>query len=409
MLLPPLRTMALLVSAACATNTHPDEGSDPVHTTMACETPASDTFVRPFEVDAKQYPFTSCAMQTEHGVMHYIDEGPRDAEHTVLMVHGNPTWSFLYRNIARELIADGHRVIVPDHLGMGMSDIPTTADFDYRPRTHSDHLEELVVALDLDGITVVGQDWGGPIGLGMATRQPDRIRSLLFMNTWAWSIDPSDPGTDHQVVDWYHQAKQTEVALPGWFCQFALPGQSDIMAREADPTEGAVYEAVLEAYLAPHIDPATGAYVTDEPCAPMQIFAESILDDDAYQGEVEQGLSELVGKPYALLTGQSDILFGALRCDLDAPSPCPGEATCQCVAEVLPSRTEADCGTASEDFHVCVEPDGSLIEPNADRFVELLGTDGLVLRESIPASDHMVQEDAPDDVIAALRALLAAD
>jgi haloalkane dehalogenase len=406
----PLRPAAtfLLFAGMAGCGSSPEEPTDTAALTN-CETPGSADFVRPFSVDAEQYPFESCAFETDYGLLHYIDEGPRDAQHTVVMVHGNPTWSFLYRNIAKALVDDGHRVVVPDHLGMGMSDIPSTADFDYRPRSHSAHLEDLVDALDLQNVTVVSQDWGGPIGLGMATRQADRIRSLLIMNTWAWSIDPDEPGTDHQVVDWYDQASQTEQALPGWFCQFAFPGQSEIMAAEVDPTGGAVFEAVLDAYLSPHIDPDTGAYVTGEPCAPMQILAESILDDDAYQAEVEAGMTALAGKPYALLTGQSDILFGALRCDQDAESPCPGASTCACVEEVLPSRTAPDCATASADFHVCVQPDGSLIEPNADRFVALLGSGSLVHRVSIPEADHMVQEDAPDAVIEALRSLLATD
>jgi haloalkane dehalogenase len=363
--------------------------------------------VRPFAVDPNLYPFESCAMHTKHGLLHYVDEGPRDATPTVLMLHGNPTWSFLYRNIARDLIGDGHRVVIPDHLGMGMSDIPSTSSFDYRPRSHSAHLEELVVALDLDNITLVVQDWGGPIGLGMATRQPDRIASVLVMNTWAWSIDPENPGTDHAVVDWYDQATQLEATAPGWFCLYALPGQAELMAAEADPSMGHAYEAVRSAYISPAIDPESGDYVTDEPCAPMQIFAESILDDNAYQAEVEAGLAALEGVPYGLLTGQSDILFGALRCDINADNVCPGTASCECVADVLPSRVDADCSTAPQEYHVCVEAGGSLLEPSADRFSQLLG-DSLVLRESIPQSDHMVQEDAPDQVVAAIRTLLEA-
>jgi pimeloyl-ACP methyl ester carboxylesterase len=324
------------------------------------------------------------------------------------MVHGNPTWSFLYRNIARELVSDGHRVVLPDHLGMGMSDVPSTSEFDYRPRSHARHLNELVVALDLDNVTLVVQDWGGPIGLDMATRQPDRIAGILIMNTWAWSIDADDPGEYHGLIDWYNQATQMAQVMPDFFCAMALPGQAAIMAAEADPTEGEVYDAVLAAYVSPAIDPVTGEYRTDEPCAPMQIFAESIVDDDAFQGEVETRLSALAGTPYALLFGLSDILFGALRCDADGSAPCPGTSTCTCDPVLLPSRVEADCATASADFHVCLEPDGSSLQPYADRFVELLGEDSLVMREVVPESDHMVQEDAPERVVEAIRALVAA-
>lgn len=95
-------------------------------------TPASTTFSRPFEVDAEDFSFRSCAFETSASTMHYIDEGPRDASETVLMVHWNPTWSFLYRNIAKTMIEDGHRVVALDHLGTGMSDVPLTSEFDYR-------------------------------------------------------------------------------------------------------------------------------------------------------------------------------------------------------------------------------------------------------------------------------------
>jgi len=162
--------LTLMIGACGSSSTPMDTADDATGSVAPCVTDESTTFVRPFEVDASQYPFDSCAYETGSGLLHYVDAGPRDATHTVVMVHGNPTWSFLYRNIARELVAEGHRVIIPDHLGMGMSEVPSTASFDYLPRSHSENLERLVVALDLGNVTLVVQDWGGPIGLGMATR-----------------------------------------------------------------------------------------------------------------------------------------------------------------------------------------------------------------------------------------------
>ncbi|MEO0323586.1 MAG: alpha/beta fold hydrolase [Myxococcota bacterium] len=377
-------------------------------TLTGCATPASESFARPFEVSAEDYPFRSCAFETDAGLIHYIDEGPPDAEETIVVVHGNPTWSFLYRNIATAMIADGHRFVALDHLGMGMSDIPPTSEFDYRPRHHAANLEALVVALDLENITLVVQDWGGPIGLGMATRQPDRIGRILIMNTWAWSVDAEDPGLYHEAVAWSAQAKALKELRPTAFCDFFLPGQSELTAAEVDPTRGALYERVVDAYVSPHID-ATGGFRTTEPCAPMQIFAESITDDDAFQGEVEAVLDVLVGKPYALLFGLSDELFGALRCHADSP-PCPGASTCECDPELLPSRVAGGCeDPAAAEFHVCKEPDGAILEPYADRFELLLGTDAQVSRDVVPGADHMIQEWAPEQVIAALRGLIASE
>jgi len=375
-----------------------------------CLTPASTSFVRPFEVNAEDYPFRSCAFETAVGTIHYLDEGPRDAPETILVVHGNPTWSFLYRNIAKAMIDDGHRVVALDHLGMGMSDVPLTSEFDYRPRSHADHLEDLVVALDLKNVTLVVQDWGGPIGLGMATRQPDRISRLLIMNTWAWSIDADEPGDYHELIGWTNDVKKYKAFKPTFFCELALPGQSELNAAEADPSRGALYERVLAAYLAPAIDPVTGDYRTSEPCAPMQIFAESISDDDAFQAEVEGRMKALRGKPYALLFGLSDQLFGALRCNTALDPACPTGTSCSCDEELLPARVEGGCSDpAAAQFHVCKGADGSIIEPYADRFVEILGSESLVSREGVRGADHMIQEWAPERVIQALRNLVGAE
>jgi haloalkane dehalogenase len=385
--------------AACSDDDGVDDG---------CVTPASASFVRPFEVDSEEYPFRSCAFQTADGRIHYFDEGPRDAGETILVVHGNPTWSFLYRNIAKAMIEDGHRVVALDHLGMGMSDVPLTSDYDYRPRSHAAHLEDLVVALDLQNVTLVVQDWGGPIGLRMATRQPERISRILIMNTWAWSVDVADPGDFHTLAEWTTQAKSFASMSPTFFCDFLLPGQSELNAAAIDPSLGVVYERVLAAYIAPAIDPDTEDYRTAEPCAPMQIFAESIGDDDAFQGEVEAGMGVLRGKPYALLFGLADQLFGAQRCNTDLASPCPEGTTCVCDEELLPARVAGGCSDpAAAEFHVCKATDGSILEPYADRFVEILGEASLVSRDVVRDADHMIQEYAPERVIQALRDLLA--
>ena len=400
----PIVLLASLFLAACGAGETDGNAGD-----AGCATPASAAFVRPFAVDSRDYPFRSCAYKTAVGRIHYFDEGPRKARETVLMVHGNPTWSFLYRNIATAMIKDGHRVIALDHIGMGMSDVPLNSEFDYRPRSHADHLEKLVVALDLKNITLVVQDWGGPIGLGMATRQPGRIARVLIMNTWAWSVDAKNPGKYYKMVGWTQQAKFISKLSKTAFCDMVLTGQSKLNAAEADPTQGALYKRVLAAYLSPAMDPDTKAYRTTEPCAPMLIFAESIGDDDAYQGEVQARLGKLKGKPYALLFGLSDPLFGALRCNAALKPPCPSGFTCTCDAGLLPARVNGGCSDpAAKEFHVCKAPDGSIIDPYADRFVELLGSKSLVSREAVRGADHMVQEWAPDRVIKALRGLLAA-
>ncbi len=127
--------------------------------------------------------------RTVNGVrMHYVDAGSGEP---VVLVHGDPTWGFLYRNFIPPL-ARRRRCIVPDHMGMGKSETPA-APSPYRLRHHIANLEALLLDLDLDGITLVLHDWGGPVGLGVASRHPHRIKRLVLMNTWASAPWPGGP------------------------------------------------------------------------------------------------------------------------------------------------------------------------------------------------------------------------
>ena len=101
-----------------------------------------------------------------------------------MLVHGNPTWGFVYRNFVGPLAAAGHRVIVPDHLGFGRSDKPHETGRYELPR-HIERFDALLESLDLRGTTVVPQDWGGPIGLSWAVAHPERVERLFILNTFA--------------------------------------------------------------------------------------------------------------------------------------------------------------------------------------------------------------------------------
>ena len=126
------------------------------------------------------YPFSSHTLQLERFRYHYLDEGSGE---TLLMIHGNPTWSFYYRNLIIGL-RDSYRCVVPDHMGMGKSDKPQ--DYQYTLSQHINNLERLVDHLGLDDITLVVHDWGGAIGMGFAVRHPERIRRLVIFNTAAF-------------------------------------------------------------------------------------------------------------------------------------------------------------------------------------------------------------------------------
>jgi haloalkane dehalogenase len=110
---------------------------------------------------------------------HYVDEGPRGGE-TILCLHGEPTWGYLYRHMIGPL-AEEHRVVVPDHMGFGKSETPQ--DRIYTLQTHVENLERFVDDLGLDGLTIVCQDWGGPMAGAYALRNPQRVKRVFLMNT----------------------------------------------------------------------------------------------------------------------------------------------------------------------------------------------------------------------------------
>lgn len=121
---------------------------------------------------------------------HYLDEGPRNAP-PVVMLHGNPTWSFYYRTLI-PAISQEYRVVVPDHVGCGLSDKPQR--YLYTLDQHIVNLEALIAHLDLRDLTLVLHDWGGAIGMGYATRHPENVARLVVLNTSAFYVGrPSAP------------------------------------------------------------------------------------------------------------------------------------------------------------------------------------------------------------------------
>lgn len=120
--------------------------------------------------------------------MHFVDIGSGEP---LVLLHGDPTWGYLYRYFLPAL-SRHHRCIVPDQMGMGKSEVPQDRSL-YRLEQHIANLEGLLLSLDLHNITLLLHDWGGPVGLGFATRHPERIKRLILMNTWAFAPWPGGP------------------------------------------------------------------------------------------------------------------------------------------------------------------------------------------------------------------------
>ena len=136
------------------------------------------------------YPFESHYLDLDGLKYHYVDEG---SGQPVVMVHGNPTWSFYFRDLIKALSGQ-YRVIAPDHIGCGLSDKPDSKSYGYRLKNRVDDLEALIENLKIKGkITLVLHDWGGFIGMAYALRHPERIDRLVLLNTAAFLPPPGKP------------------------------------------------------------------------------------------------------------------------------------------------------------------------------------------------------------------------
>jgi haloalkane dehalogenase len=132
-------------------------------------------------LDRKEYPFNSNYFDLPIGKMHYVDEGKGNP---VVFVHGNPGWSYEYRKSIKEL-SKTNRCISADNIGFGFSDKPF--DWNYLPKNHAENFEKFINHLQLDKFVLVVNDWGGPIGLSYALKNPEKIKHLIITNTWMWS------------------------------------------------------------------------------------------------------------------------------------------------------------------------------------------------------------------------------
>lgn len=143
--------------------------------------------------------------------MHYVDEGPRNAP-VVLMLHGEPTWSFLYRKMIPPVAAAGYRVIAPDHIGFGRSDKPAQRTA-YSYQHYVDWLRQFIERLDLTRITLVCQDWGGPIGLRVLSELPQRFDAVLATNTLLPNCETPPRGVaqwpGRQIADWVETCRNS--------------------------------------------------------------------------------------------------------------------------------------------------------------------------------------------------------
>ncbi|MFK7963477.1 MAG: haloalkane dehalogenase [Burkholderiaceae bacterium] len=161
--------------------------------------------------------------------VHYVDEGPADAEHTFLCLHGEPTWSYLFRKMIPPFVQAGGRVVAPDWLGFGRSDKPVE-DEAYGFHFHRDMMLSFIETLDLTNITLVVQDWGGVLGLTLPHAMPERFSRLIIMNTaLATGTKPSDG-----FIAWRDYANANPDLNVGGLMRRSTPGMTDAEAAAYD-------------------------------------------------------------------------------------------------------------------------------------------------------------------------------
>lgn len=240
---------------------------------------------------ARQYPFAPKAFITPSGArMSYVDDGLRTDE-AVLLLHGNPTWSFFYRDAIRAL-SPRLRCIAPDHVGMGLSDKPES--YDYRLATRIADVEALVTSLGLRRVHLVVHDWGGAIGFGFAARRPDLIRRIVILNTAAF--------VSHRIP-----ARIALCRLPmvgEWLVRgangFAGPAVTMAMhARRLTPDEK---RGFLFPYDSWRHRVAVHRFVRDIPLEPTHPSRSALA-------AVEAGLGQFADRPKLILWGGRDFCF----------------------------------------------------------------------------------------------------
>jgi len=155
--------------------------------------------------DLTGYPFAPHYVDAGDVRIHYVDEGPADAS-PVLLLHGEPSWSYLYRTMIPVLVDGGHRCVAPDLVGFGRSDKPAAMS-DYSYQRHIDWMRALIISLDLRNIVLFGQDWGGLIGLRLAAEEEHRFARIAAANTF---LPTGDVPAGDAFLSWKHYAETTD-------------------------------------------------------------------------------------------------------------------------------------------------------------------------------------------------------
>ena len=302
--------------------------------------------------DLPGYPFTARRVELPDGLgMHYIDEGPAGAE-VVLLLHGQPTWSYLYRTVVARLAERGLRAVAPDLIGFGRSDKPLERTA-YTVQAHVDWLTQFVTAVGLSQVTLVVQDWGGPLGLGVLNTLPGLARRVVAANTVLHTAAPGLAGR----LEWpCHANADGTVTVAQMLLDYQRLTQELTPFRPSLFVQGAtvsdVPDAVLAAYDAPFPDESFCA-------GPRQLpLLMGLTPDSACAGLNRRTMRTLAAFDGPFLTAFSD-----------------GDPATRGWAEVLQAHVPGASGRA----HITLENGGHFLQEDcgpqlADAVADLVGS-----------------------------------
>lgn len=246
------------------------------------------------DVIKKNYPFESKFFTLKDGYrMHYVDEG---AGEVLVFAHGNPTWSFLYRKFIQHYAQRGFRAVAMDHIGFGLSDKPTDKNY-YTLARHIGNYSQLIEHLGLRDVSLIMQDWGGPISMGYATQNPSAIKRLIILNTWAF-------------------VQSYAVPVPLWFSLLMKPGIGEFVYGTLNlfvnfmlPYLGTVQRVpkdIMASYRFPFLNPANRRGIVQ---FPRMIPANMDHPEAPTMARIEENLKELTNKPAVLIWAKKDLAF----------------------------------------------------------------------------------------------------
>ena len=241
---------------------------------------------RPAWFNADLFPVESRWVEIDGCNVHYVDEGEGPL---LLMLHGNPTWSFLYRRLIAGL-KDRFRCVALDYPGFGLSS--AKPGYGFTAAEHSNIVSGFIDQLDLTDITPIVQDWGGPIGLAAATRDPGRFSNLIVGNTWAWPHEAKSAERFSRIMggegtgDWLSRKLNLFVGQ-------IIP--RSMRRRSLKPAEMAMYK---------------GPFPDEDSRIPVQVFPAEITGARDFLAELESNLGTITDLPTLLLWANKDVAFG---------------------------------------------------------------------------------------------------